>query len=82
MDDFALPHFEIYSNKHFKWQNEPADLYFQTTYRASKVVFHHINYVKKLKSRIWRAFLINENGSLQSDSFKKADIPAEQMVLV
>ena len=25
MDDFALSHFELYWNKHFKLQNEPAD---------------------------------------------------------
>ena len=24
MADFAFPHFELYSNKHFKWQNEPV----------------------------------------------------------
>ena len=36
MGDFAFPHFDLYSNKHFKWQNEPV----------GPLVFHNINYVR------------------------------------
>ena len=68
MDDFAFPHFELYLNKHFKWQNKPV----------GPQVFHNINSVRNKKYDIWRAFLINENGFLQSDSFRKTDMLNEQ----